>query len=443
MTKQILITCDPEKRLLRIPLEHLNELQGDLKEMSREDYEKFRALVIKDGINFAMHVWKEMFPIDDDLKAFKWWIIDGTGRKRMLTTMRDMDGFTVPPLPCVEIFAANIDDAKLQILSASSSFHKMTHQGLYEFTQGINLPPANLIKNYSLPHVNLPKYMEEFHVEPKSAEGEDDVPSVPIKADCRLGDLFLLGSHRLLCGDSTDASQVARLMNGEKADMVFTDPPYGVSYTDSLGRSIQNDELTDEKLQKFLSQAFAAAFSVTLIDAAWFVWHASRYQREFESALEETNIKVRQQIIWVKGEGHEGTSRISAPAIGRSHFRWLHEPCFYATAGKPFNKGDRTTTTVWTVTRPTTGSIHPTQKPVPLIEIALANSCPGNGLVLDPFLGSGSTLIACEKTNRKCYGMEIDPLYCDVILDRWAKFTGKEPKREDGTPWSSIKNGGH
>lgn len=182
MGKEILITCDPDQRLLRLPLDELNELQGDLKEMSLEDYEKFRALVIRDGVNFAMHVWKELQTVrskseakriacqtrgqDDGNKVFKWWIIDGTGRKRMFTKMRDMDGFTIPPLPCVEIYATSLEEAKLQILSASSAFHKMTHQGLYEFSQGINLPPAKL-KEYSLPHVRLPKYMQEFHEEPE------------------------------------------------------------------------------------------------------------------------------------------------------------------------------------------------------------------------------------------------------------------------------------
>lgn len=186
--KQILVTCDPDERLLRLPIDELNVLQGDLKEMSLEDYEKFRALVLRDGVNFALHVWKELLTVkskseakrvacqaggqDDGNRVFKWWLIDGTGRKRMLTKMRDMDGFTVPPLPCVEIFAASLDEAKLQILSASSAFHKMTHQGLYEFSQGLSLPAVKLL-DYSLPHVRLPKYMQEFHDEPDTSPGTE------------------------------------------------------------------------------------------------------------------------------------------------------------------------------------------------------------------------------------------------------------------------------
>ena len=255
---------------------------------------------------------------------------------------------------------------------------------------------------------------------------EDDVPDVPVDPITQPGDLWILGEHRVLCGDSTKAEDVQRLMAGKKADMVFTDPPYGVSYTDSLGRSIKNDDLTDCDLQKFLRDAFATGVAVTAADAPWYVWHASRYQREFENALNDCSINVKQQIIWVKGEGVDGTAQVRAPAIGRSDFRWLHEPCFYASRGNPFNAGDRKTTTVWTVSRPTTGTVHPTQKPIPLIEIALENSAKNNAMVLDLFGGSGSTLIACEKTSRQARLMELDPRYCDVIVKRWENLTGKK-----------------
>jgi DNA modification methylase len=253
----------------------------------------------------------------------------------------------------------------------------------------------------------------------------DDVPEAPAEPITKPGDLWILGNHRLLCGDSTDVLAVERLMDGQKADMVFTDPPYGVSYEDSKGRKIQNDELTGENLQTFLQQAFACGITASSLNAPWFVWHASRFQREFENALNDCGITVKQQIIWVKGEGREGTAEVAAPAIGRSDFRWLHEPCFYASPGKPFNAGDRKTTTVWTVTRQTTGTVHPTQKPIDLIKIALENSSKSGQMILDLFGGSGSTLIACERQHRHARLMELDPAYCDVIVQRWQDFTGK------------------
>lgn len=264
---------------------------------------------------------------------------------------------------------------------------------------------------------------------PEDADA-DAVPEPPEEPITKPGDVWLLGKHRLMCGDSTSLDEVERLMAGAKADMVFTDPPYGVSYTDSLGRNIKNDELTDGDLQEFLRDAFATGVAVTAVDAPWYVWHASRYQREFENALNASAVDVKQQIIWVKGEGVDGTAQVRAPAIGRSDFRWLHEPCFYASRGNPFNAGDRKTTTVWTVSRPTTGTVHPTQKPVPLIEIALENSAKKKAMVLDLFGGSGSTLIACEKTGRQARLMELDPRYCDVIVKRWQQFTGKRAKLE-------------
>jgi DNA modification methylase len=264
---------------------------------------------------------------------------------------------------------------------------------------------------------------------PEDADA-DAVPEPPVDPVSKPGDVWLLGKHRVMCGDSTSLTEVERLMDGKKADMVFTDPPYGVSYTDSLGRSIKNDELTDGDLQEFLQDAFASAVAASIADAPWYVWHASRYQREFENALNACDVKVKQQIIWVKGEGVDGTAQVKAPAIGRSDFRWLHEPCFYASSGNPFNAGDRKTTTVWTVSRPTTGTVHPTQKPIPLIEIALDNSAKSKAIVLDLFGGSGSTLIACEKTSRQARLMELDPRYCDVIVKRWQQFTGKTAKLE-------------
>ena len=268
---------------------------------------------------------------------------------------------------------------------------------------------------------------------------EDAVPEVEDAPVVKRGDTWILGNHRLRCGDSTSAEDVALLMNGEKADMVFTDPPYGVSYVDSKGRKIQNDELTDDKLEAFLASAFHAGVKFCSVNCAWFVWHADRFSTEFVSALKKSGLRVRQQIIWVKGEGREGTAEVAAPAIGGSHFRFLHEPCWYASLGAPYNAGDRKTTTVWTVTRQTTGTIHPTQKPVALIEIALENSSKQNHIVLDLFGGSGSTLIACEKMDRNARLMELDEVYATAIIRRWQEYTGKDAYHaETGETFNSL-----
>ena len=262
---------------------------------------------------------------------------------------------------------------------------------------------------------------------------EDEVPeSAPQRSS--LGDVWELGNHRLMVGDATKEQNVKKLMDSEKASLVFTDPPYGVEYTDSLGRSIKNDELVGQALEEFLLKAFKCAVDSSKEDTAWYVFHSDRFSCEFASAMKKAGVKVRQQIIWVKGEGVEGSSRIKAPAIGGSHFRFLHEPIWYGSTGTPFNLGDRTTTTVWTVSRPTTGTFHPTQKPIPLIVIALKNSSERGSIVLDLFGGSGSTLIACEQTNRRAFLMELDPKYSDVIIARWENLTGQTAKLVSKTP---------
>jgi len=245
------------------------------------------------------------------------------------------------------------------------------------------------------------------------------------------GQLWQLGKHRLLIGDCTVRENVERLMGGERADMVWIDPPYGVSYKSSNGNTIQNDELVGGDLQNFLSKSFNLFFQYSQVDAAWYIWHASKYQREFENALNENKISVLQQCIWVKGEGREGSSGVNAPAIGRADWRWLHEPCFYASAGNPFNLGDRTTTTVWTVTRDTTGRIHPTEKPIGVAEIPIKNSSTKNNIVLDGFCGSGTTIIAAQNLSRRCFAMEISEKYGAVILERFYTATGITPELED------------
>lgn len=253
----------------------------------------------------------------------------------------------------------------------------------------------------------------------------DDVPQTS-PARTQVGQLWQLGRHRLAIGDATDPQVVAQLMGDQRASLVFTDPPYGVAYTDTLGRSIENDKLTGRHLQTFLVSAFRNAVAHVTPDSAWFVWHASRFAGEVKGAMEAVGVDVKQQIIWVKGVGTPNTARVSAPQIGRSHWRFLHEPCWYGGTGQPYNAGDRTTTTVWTVPRPTTGTVHPTQKPVNLVFIALLNSSRPGDIVLDLFGGSGSTLIAAQQRDRTAHLVELDTAYADAIIERWEQFTGGE-----------------
>ena len=260
-------------------------------------------------------------------------------------------------------------------------------------------------------------------LEPEVVEGltdEDAVPDVPDEPTTKLGDIYQLGNHRLMCGDSTSIDAVDKLMNGQKADMVFTDPPYGVDYdgghaTDKRRTKLENDDKT-----LMYAGALPIAYMASKDGAALYLWFADRFAKDVLVALDECNFQVRTWIIWNKNLAQFG-------AIG-AQYKPKHEPCIYAfKKGKaPFWNGPNNEVTVWDVKRHSKNQFHPTQKPVELPVRAMENNSKGGDTVLDLFGGSGSTLIACEKINRHARLMELDPKYCDVIVKRWEDFTGKK-----------------
>lgn len=317
---------------------------------------------------------------------------------------------------------------------------------------------------------------------------EDSVPAVPTKATTKPGELIIMGGHRLYCGDSTDKKAWAALTAGQdKASLVFTDPPYGVSYEAKSGKFdvIQGDKNTGDALAKMLIGAFKAAVAFAAPEAAWYIWHASSTREDFSHALRAAGLVERQYIIWAK----------PAAAFGHADYHWAHEPCFYAALDgqRPVWYGDRAQNTVWRATLTQEGGMsttlgqagllvrdgrggelwlqgkapkskklravrlepgqtltvsgddaqnslwevgrdgayaHPTQKPVELARRAILNSTAPSAVVLDMFLGSGTTLIGAELTGRRCLGFELDPKYADVITSRWEKITGRKATRK-------------
>jgi len=258
--------------------------------------------------------------------------------------------------------------------------------------------------------------------EPEETEGltdADDVPEVPEEATTKPGDLWVLGEHRLLCGDSTKAEDVERLMDGNKADMAFTDPPYNVEYTGGIqyknGKKVTNNR---EMIANDDRDLYPEVVGILCdyVDGPSYVWFAGTKASTLYATAEEL-ADIHSLIIWVKNGGYG--------ALGAS-YKQKHEPClFIKTKGSTLRfVGPTTENTVWEIDKDGVNRLHPTQKPVELAERALKNHDAKN--VLDLFLGSGSTLIAAEKTNRICYGMELDPKYCDVIVKRWEEFTGKK-----------------
>jgi DNA modification methylase len=273
----------------------------------------------------------------------------------------------------------------------------------------------------------------------------DDVPEPAAEVITKPGDIWLLGKHRVMCGDSTQIDVVNKLMAGEKADMVFTDPPYGVNFQQGkfIGRdkkgknrhfdSIENDDKQGKDLEEFIRQCLTNAIIVSNT-AAIYLWSPPLLEGFYIlSAAVESGWHIQSQIIWNK----------TPFVIGRADYHWKHEVCWYGYVGEKHQwHGGRDKSTIWDVAKVQSSDLHPTMKPIELAVTACNNSTKPNNIVLDLFGGSGSTLIGCEKTNRKCYMMEISPQYCDVIIRRWMKFTGKEARLESTNQlFSEIANG--
>lgn len=282
---------------------------------------------------------------------------------------------------------------------------------------------------------------------------EDENPEAPEEPKSKPGDIYRLGSHRLMCGDSTNQEDVDKLMDGELADLVVTDPPYNVAIENSQGMKIKNDNMAGDQFQEFLTEAFRSMNAALKKGGAFYIWFASREHINFETALKNNNLEVRQELIWNK----------NSLVLSRQDYQWKHEPCLYGWKDgeahyfiddrtqttviedkrpeiKKMKKeqlvelleeiySDKISTTIINEDRPSVNDLHPTMKPIKLLARQIKNSSRMGEKVLDLFGGSGSTLITCEQLNRKCFMMEYDPVYVDVIIERWENFTGKKAEK--------------
>lgn len=256
---------------------------------------------------------------------------------------------------------------------------------------------------------------------------EDEAPEVDKTNDpiSKFGQIWKLGRHRLMCGDSTSEENVKALLGGAKADLLLTDPPYGVDYTgktkDAL--KIQNDAKTDEEMIEFLSSAFRSADSVMKPGAVFYIWYAGMKEHAFDKACQLTGWEVRQILIWAK----------NTMVMGRQDYQWRHEPCIYGWKGGAGHlwASDRKQTTILEFDRPTANKEHPTMKPIALFDYQIQNNTKGGDIVLDLFGGSGTTIMACEQNGRNACVMEYDPKYVDVIIKRWENFTGEKAVLEE------------
>lgn len=270
----------------------------------------------------------------------------------------------------------------------------------------------------------------------KGTEGltdPDETPEPPVEPVTRLGDVWVCGQHRVMCGSSLEMTAIERLCGDQRVDMLLTDPPYNVAYTgktkDAL--TIQNDSMGDEAFRTFLRDAFVTADAVLKSGAVFYVWHADLEGYNFRGACKDAGWKVRQCLIWQK----------SSMVMGRQDYHWQHEPCLYGWkdgAGHLW-ASDRKQTTLLKFDRPSRSEDHPTMKPVALFEYQLLNNTKGGDIVLDSFGGSGTTLIAAEKNGRIARIMELDPKYVDVIVKRWEDFSGQKAVLEStGEPFKAA-----
>lgn len=406
-----------------LPYTALTEFQGELKSLSKDDFAAMKKQLTENGFSFPIAVWVS----PDGTNC----ILDGHQRLRVIKELAK-EGWVIPELPVAWIEADNEQHAKEKLLAAAGAFGEVSSQGLYELVMSADLDIERIAEMTRFREIDFEEFRQEFFVEPSLAtEGLTDPDDVPenVETLVKPGELWILGNHRLLCGDSTKREDVERLMNGEKADMVFTDPPYGVSFVGVKGTmyqngkkvgkntsvEIKNDDLRQDDLTNLFSDSISLSVQFSKPNAPYYIFFAINRSLEVLPAIKNCGLSIRNWLIWDKGN-------VGFHAMG-AQYKPNFESFLYAIKESPEWIGNQNQQTIWRHSVDRLG-LHPTMKPVSLIEQAI-NNHPSKS-VFDLFLGSGSTLIACEKTDRRCFGIEIDPHYCSVIVERWQQFTGKK-----------------
>lgn len=387
-------------------LDQLEPFQGNLKDLSETNFKKLKQQILELGFSEPFSVWPH---------NGKFLLLNGHQRHRVLSKMKQ-EGVDIPKLPVNFVEASSVEEAKKKVLALTSQYGEITNQGLYEFMSESSLD-FNLVENsFSFPEIDFELFKDEFFKDPEPETDPDEVLSTRPTTNIKIGDLFQLGEHRLLCGDCTVKKNIDLLLSGEIVDMVFTDPPYGMSVVkkngqnNGLGESLDGvvcvaargkyspvvgDNTTD-------TAKSAYAISATLGATSMVFWGANFYAEVLPPSSG--------WIVWNKenGEGFFADGELAWTNSDKQLRIFKHQ---WKGMIRESERGEK--------------RVHPTQKPIALAEWSFENYGKPK-TVLDLFLGSGSTLIACEKTGRRCFGMEIDPIYCQVIIDRWEKYSGKK-----------------
>lgn len=384
--------------IIKIPLSDLTPDPNNAKDHPDWQIEQIKNSIEQFGNLDPIGVWG-----DDNL------IVEGHGRYEALKEL----GFY--EAECIRLDWLTEEERKAYALA----HNKLTMNSGF-------IPDALDMTLAAIGEIDMSQFGFEIPEEEEPTEiTEDEIPE-EVETRCKLGDIWQLGDHRLMCGDSTDVDAVGKLMGGVKADLLITDPPYNVDYTgktkDAL--KIQNDKMDNSSFRQFLRDAFASADSVMRAGAVFYIWHADSEGYNFRGACADNNWKVRECLVWNK----------NSMVLGRQDYQWKHEPCLYGwkDGASHLWASDRKQTTVLNFDRPTRSDLHPTMKPIGLFAYQIGNNTHEGDAVLDLFGGSGSTLIACEQLKRECYMSELDPHYCDVIIQRWENLTGKKAVLTNG-----------
>ena len=415
----IKIKCESSNFLA---LNEITDFQGDLKERSAGDMEKIKKSIKKHGVAFPIFIWQT----EENGETINY-CLDGHCRTRALREMAAA-GEQIPPLPVDYIHAETEAEAKELLLKLNSQYGHMTADSVAAFLGDIKIDFDEL----ALPDGVL----DLGKLEPEETKDDDEAPAVDEdgEPDSQPGEMYELGNSILLCGDSTNPEDVARLMGGIQADMVVTDPPYNVNlgqggsimsmekrHRITDGAFIANDHMEDSAFYEFLFKVYLNIKNFTKEGGAFYVWHADNEGLNFRRALKDAGLTLRQTLIWNK----------NSLCLGRQDYQWKHESCLYGWIDGQSHAwyNDRKQTTVIDCKRPSKSPEHPTMKPVELFEYQINNSSKAGDIVLDLFGGSGTTIIAAEKLHRKARVMELDPRYCDVIRKRYTKWA-----KENGYP---------
>ena len=401
------------------PLDSFIELQEDFKKPDADKLSKLQMLIITRGFKYSFKVWK-----DPDGKL---WIIDAHQRRKALLRLRSY-GFRIPEIPYEEIQASNKREAVEEIAAYNSEFAEKNPDTLLFTKYNINgedLSKFNLGYDVKLTDFSIGGG-KLFSSDTDIADIQEDTVDIAPQDDegelfVRPGDIFRLGHNRLMCGDCRAKKDVVALMNGRMADMILTDPPYNVNY-EGGGESkltIQNDSMENDLFLRFLQSVFNVMFSIVKPGGSFYVFHADSEGENFRRAVREAGFKIAQCCIWVK----------DTFVMGRQDYQWKHEPCLYGwkTGAAHFWNADRKQTTVWNFDKPKANRLHPTMKPIALMAYPITNSTKNGEIVVDLFSGSGSTIMACQQTDRIGYGLEIDPKYVAATVRRFMAMFPQQP----------------